>query len=88
LVHIGKLENQFLTAIIVYEHWAETKNYERNYMDQCITKQVLHVYSMDTCFILCFKNTTIYITYFQIQPTVMKSQVSGQCFHAVTACNS
>jgi len=28
-------------------------------MDQCITKQVLHMYSMDTKYILCCNNTTI-----------------------------
>jgi len=28
-------------------------------MDQCITKQVLHVYTMTMCFILCCNNTTI-----------------------------
>jgi len=28
-------------------------------MDQCITKNVLHVYTMDTCSILCCNNITV-----------------------------
>ena len=35
-----------------------------NYMDQCITKQVLHVYIMDTCSILCCTNTNSPISQF------------------------
>ena len=27
--------------------------------DQCITKWVVHVYTMDTCSILCCKNMTV-----------------------------
>ena len=36
-----------------------TEHSRINYMDHCITKQVLHVYTMDTCSILCCNNMTI-----------------------------
>ena len=31
-------------------------NYGINHTDQCITKKVLHVYTMDTCSVLCCNN--------------------------------
>ena len=34
-------------------------NYGINHMDQCITKLVLHVYTMDTCSLLCCNNMTV-----------------------------
>jgi len=47
-----------------------TRNYGINYIDQCITKQMLYVYSMDTCSIRYCNNTTIKSTCFKIQQTV------------------
>jgi len=53
-------------------------------MDQCITKYVIHVYTMDTRSILCCNNMTVASTYFTIQQTrVMNSQVSGQCLYTI-----
>ena len=40
------------------------------YMDQRFTKKVLHVYLLDTWYILCYNNTTICSTYFKIQQTL------------------
>jgi len=39
-------------------------------MDQCIIKLVLHVYTMDTCSILCCNNTTLLSTSITIQQIV------------------
>ena len=36
-----------------------TRYFRINYTDQCITKQVLHLYTMDTCSILCCNTMTV-----------------------------
>ena len=43
-------------------------------MDKCITKYVLHVYTMDTGSILRCNNMTV---------RVMNSRVSGQCLYTI-----
>jgi len=48
-----------------------TRNYGMNDMDQYITKLVLHVYSMDTRYILWCNNTTVKSTYFKTQQSVL-----------------
>jgi len=48
-----------------------TWDYGINCIDQCITKLVLHVYTMDTRYMLCCNNTTIFSPYFTIQQTVL-----------------
>jgi len=39
-------------------------------MDQCIKTYVLHVYTMDTCYILCFYNNILILMFFPIQQTL------------------
>ena len=58
-------------------------------MDQCITRYVLHatfVYSMDTNYILCCNNTTLYVETQRVHDCLVNVPMQYSLLNAASHC--